>query len=188
MKNKYSFAPAKQQAEEKDQHSAAWINLLKPASVKAAEADREVQAYKEHLALQSARESELDDIRRASARRAEEAEERLKAMRDAFEKEKRDAALSREVERELRIDSLENATDMVLEDVPLLIAERDEQIEELQSIVNEMADVLESVIEAVRAIGASITAPKVRRAIRDAKGDIVETQEFIVDEAKDEQP
>jgi hypothetical protein len=49
MKNKYSFAPAKQQAEEKDQHSAAWINLLKPASVKAAEADREVQAYKEHL-------------------------------------------------------------------------------------------------------------------------------------------
>jgi hypothetical protein len=156
-----------------DKHSQHWIDLFKSAKTKAEEEERDLRAHSERYALQLAREAELEDIRRASAQKAEDAEERLRAMRDAFEKEKRVAALSQFIEQEHKIDSLNDMEDMILTEVPAMIEERDEQIEELQDCVTELAETVEVLIEAVRAIAA----PKVRKAIRDDKGDIVETIE-----------
>jgi DNA repair exonuclease SbcCD ATPase subunit len=185
-KRNYRFTPEK--VEELDRRGGqAWADLMKSPKDTREEQERELAAYKESLALESASKRELEEIRKKTAAIEAESNERIASIRENFEKEKRSESADRFLGLEAKIEELRNIVRDEAQ-APEEVEERDQRIEVLEDCFNEMADVLELVIEAVRAIGGAITAPKVRKIIRDSKGDITETVETIVDDgAKDEQ-
>src|SRR5262245_12334645 len=145
-----------------------WIELFRPKSSARTEQLREqlAETKRRHEQAMADHRARIAAMEKEAAARQEERE----AQQKQLEHKRRKAQIERELDLDFRLEQYEAeaaAAAELIEDYVEVVAEHDSEIAEIGSAI-------EQLVEAVRAL----TAPKVRKAVRDKEGNITEMVEY----------